>query len=86
MNQNKIPQNPSLLGVPSGVSKTISEPTVRFAQTMHLSCTDTSTLSKQTKWDSTWLMSPKSSIGCVQNDFWAYGMFGTNPALILPQN
>jgi hypothetical protein len=28
------------------VSKTIFEPLVHFAQTMHLSCTDTNTVSK----------------------------------------
>jgi hypothetical protein len=33
--------------------------------------------------DSTWPTSPKSSIGCVQNDFRAYGAFGTNRAPIL---
>ena len=38
---------PHHLGVPSGVSKMISEPMVRLAQTMHLSCTDTNTTSKQ---------------------------------------
>jgi hypothetical protein len=25
------------------------------------------------KWDSTWPMSPRSTIGSIQNDFWAYG-------------
>jgi gamma-glutamylcysteine synthetase len=35
--------------VPSGASKMISKPTVCLAQTMHLSCTDTNTISKWTK-------------------------------------
>jgi hypothetical protein len=26
----------------------------------------------------TWTSSPRSTIRCVQNDFWAYGMFGAN--------
>jgi hypothetical protein len=34
------------LGVVLGASKTISEPTVCLAETMHLSCTDTNTISK----------------------------------------
>jgi hypothetical protein len=38
---------------------------------------------KAMKQDSTWPMSPSSSIVCVQNDFWAYGMFGTNSAPLL---
>jgi hypothetical protein len=37
---------PHHLGVPSGVSKTVSEPMVHFTQTVHLSCTDTNTVSK----------------------------------------
>jgi hypothetical protein len=37
------------LGVLSGVSKIISEPTVCLAQTVHVSCTDTNTISKWTK-------------------------------------
>jgi hypothetical protein len=30
--------------------------------------------------------SPRSSIGCVQDEFWAYGMLGTNYAPILCQD
>jgi hypothetical protein len=102
------------LGVLSGVSKTISEPTVCLAQIVHLSSTDTNTISKWTnprfhmthvtlefhqvrpKWflrllyiwhkpctylasrfalslnglnrASTWDSSPRSSIGCFQNN------------------
>jgi hypothetical protein len=37
------------------------------------------------KWDSTWAMSPRSTIRCVKNDFWDYGTFGTNSAPILHQ-
>jgi hypothetical protein len=47
----------------------------------------TQTLSpNRPKWDSTWPMSPRSSIGCVQNDFWAYGTLGTKRAPILRQD
>jgi hypothetical protein len=38
------------------------------------------------KQDSAWPTSPRSSIECVQNDFWAYGTFGANRATILPQD
>jgi hypothetical protein len=34
---------------------------------------------------STWASSPRSTIRCVQNDFSAYGTFGTNHAPILHQ-
>jgi hypothetical protein len=46
MRWNELPLEPRHLGVPSGVSKTIFEPMVRSAQTMHLYCTDTNTISK----------------------------------------
>jgi hypothetical protein len=41
--------DPRHQGVPLSVSKMISKPVVRSAQTIHLSCTDTSTVSKRTK-------------------------------------
>ena len=44
--QNEIPLEPRHLVVPSCASKMISKPMVRLAQTMHLSCTDTNTVSK----------------------------------------
>jgi hypothetical protein len=33
------------------------------------------------KWASTWASSPRSTIECIQNDFYAHGTFGTNRAL-----
>jgi hypothetical protein len=38
------------------------------------------------KQDSTWPMSPRSSIGCIQNDCRAYGSFIVNSAPILHQD
>ena len=35
---------------------------------------------------STWALSPRSTIGCVWNDFWAYGTFSANRAPILYQH
>jgi hypothetical protein len=49
MNCIKLPLEPHHLGVPTGASKMISEPMVCLAQTVHLSCTDTNTISKRTK-------------------------------------
>ena len=46
---NEIPHDPRHLGVPSGASKTISEPMVRSAQTVHRSCVKIITISKQTE-------------------------------------
>jgi hypothetical protein len=34
----------------------------------------------------TWALSPRSTIVCVQNDFWGYGTFGINRAPILRQD
>jgi hypothetical protein len=102
---------------------------VRLAQKVHLSCTDTTTVSKwievrfhiinvtleihsvcpkqfltlcyvwrkpciylasrfalspnRPKRASTWASSPRSTIGCIQNNFYAYGSFGANRAPIL---
>jgi hypothetical protein len=49
MDRNTIPHDPCHLGVPSGASKTISEPVVRSVQTVHQSCVKISTISKWTK-------------------------------------
>jgi hypothetical protein len=49
MNQNELALEPRHLGVPSGASKTILEPMVRSAQTVHLSCTYANSVSNRTK-------------------------------------
>ena len=49
MDRNEVPHDPRHLGVPSGASKMISEPMVRLAQTMHLSCVKINTISKRTE-------------------------------------
>jgi hypothetical protein len=50
-----------------------------FAELVHLSCTYTNTISKRTEMRFEFHQ-------CVQNNFWAYGMFGTNCAPILRQD
>jgi hypothetical protein len=47
MDRNNVPLEPHHLVVPSDASKMISKPMVHLVQTMHLSCTDTNTVSKQ---------------------------------------
>jgi hypothetical protein len=47
--RTELPLEPRHLGVPSSASKMISMPMVRSLQTLHLSCTDTNTMSKWTK-------------------------------------
>jgi hypothetical protein len=61
----------------------ISEPVVHLAQTIHLSCVKISTISNELNQASTWAWSSRSTIGCVQNNFWAYGIFSTDHAPIL---
>jgi hypothetical protein len=82
----KDPLEPHTQGVPSGASKTISEPMVHSAQTLHLSCVKISTISNKLNKASTGASSPRSTIGCVQNYFWAYGTFGANRTPILCQD
>jgi hypothetical protein len=74
MDRNELLVEPCHLGVQLGVSKTISEPMVRSAQIVHLSCTNTN-ISKQTK--------TRFQMTHVTYDFWAYDKFGANRAPIL---
>jgi hypothetical protein len=48
MDRNELPFEPCLQEVPSGAAKMISELVVRLAETVHLSCTETNTVSKWT--------------------------------------
>jgi hypothetical protein len=82
----KHPLEPRHQGVPSGASKMISEPVVRSTQTLHLSYVKIGTISNKLNQASTWASSPWSTIRCVHNDFWFYGMFSTNHAPILNQH
>jgi hypothetical protein len=66
---NKHPLKPRHLGVSSGASETVSEPMVHSAQTMHLYCTDTNTISKRTEMRFHMTHSSRTSIWCVQDDF-----------------
>jgi hypothetical protein len=47
MDQNELPLDPRHVGVPLGASKMVSPPMVCLAQTMHLSCFEINTISKQ---------------------------------------
>ena len=49
MDPNKLPLEAHHLGVLSGASKMISKPMVFLAQTVHLSCANADTMSKQTE-------------------------------------
>jgi hypothetical protein len=86
MDQNEIPQDSRHLVVPSSASKMIYEAVVRLVQTMHLSCVKSRTISKWYSLASTLASSPRSTIGCVQNNLWAYNTFDANRAPILHQD
>jgi hypothetical protein len=73
MDRNELSFETHHLGVPSGVSKTIYKPMIRSAQTVHLSCIKISTISKWTETSFHLSLSARSTIGCVQKDFWADG-------------
>jgi hypothetical protein len=77
---------PTRLGLPSGVSRWFMslcyvwhKPRTYLASRLTLS-------PNGLKQASTWASSPRSIIGCVQNYFWAHGMFGANRAPILRQH
>ena len=86
MDRNELPLEPCHLVVPSGVTKMISEPMIRLVQTMHLSCTDANTTSKQKEERFHKTHAAKEFIRCIQNDFLAYGTFDANRAPILRQD
>jgi hypothetical protein len=67
------------------VSKMIFEPMARLAQTMHISCIDTNTVSKLTKTRFHRTHVAELFHRVCPNDFWAYGTFVANRAHILCQ-
>jgi hypothetical protein len=67
MDRTELLLEPHHLGVPSRVSKMIFVPMVCSVQTVHLSCTDTNTVSKWTKTRFHMTHVTYESIGCVQN-------------------
>ena len=86
MDQNKIPHDPRHQGVPLRASKTISDPMEYSVQTKQLTCIKITISPNGLKWASTWPTSPRSTIGFIQTDFCAYGMFSANLAPILCQD
>ena len=82
MDRNELPYHSRHLGVPYGVPKMISMPVVHSTQTVHLSCAEINTMSKWTEMSFDLTLVPRSTIGCSQNDFQAYGTFGANHAPI----
>jgi hypothetical protein len=75
--------DPRHLEVLSGASKTISEPMVYSVQTVHLSWVRLALSPNRLKRASTSALTARSTIGCVQTNFWAYGTFGSNRAPFL---
>jgi hypothetical protein len=85
MTRNEFPLERRHLGVPSGASKIISVRPKWILTLLYVwrkPCTylaPTLTPSPNgPKQDSTWPSSPRSTIGCFQNDFWPYSMFDGN--------
>jgi hypothetical protein len=83
---NKLPLEARHLGVLFAMSKTISEPMEHSTQAVHLYCTDTNTISKRTETRFHMTLSARSSIGSIQDDFRADGIFDTNCTPILRQD
>jgi hypothetical protein len=81
--RNEVLHDPHNLGVPSGASKMISKPMVCLGQTVHLSCVKISAISKPIEMRFHISFVTKDYHRCIQNNFGAYGTFGTNRAPIL---
>jgi hypothetical protein len=86
MDRNKILHDPRHLGVPSGASKMISEFTVVRCKPCTYLESRLALYPNGPKCASIWALSPRSTIRCIQNDFWGYRTFGTNRAPILHWN
>jgi hypothetical protein len=83
MYQNEISHDLRYLGVPSGIFKMISEPMVRLAQTVQLSCDKISTNSKQTKTSFHLSLVNLEYHRVHPKQFLSLGTFGTNRATIM---
>jgi hypothetical protein len=86
MNQNEFRVDPHHVGLPSVAPKMISKPIVHSAQTMHLSCVEINTISKQSQTSFHLTYNTRNIIRYAQSDFGAYGTFDVNPAPIFPRD
>jgi hypothetical protein len=64
----------------------ISEAMVHLVQTVHLSCTETNTVSKCTEMSIHLSLVTQEYLTVHLNNFWAYGMYGANHAPIMHRN
>jgi hypothetical protein len=83
MDRNEHPLEPRHLGVPSVASRTISEPMVCSTKPCIYLASRLALSPNRPKRASTRVSSPRSTIGCIQKDLWAYGTFGAKRAPIL---
>jgi hypothetical protein len=83
--RNRAPPDPRHLGVPSGASNTIYEPMVHLRKPSTYLALSLTLSQNRTKQDSTRPTSTRSSIGCLQYYFQAYGTFDANRAAIVHQ-
>ena len=67
--RNELPLEPRQLGVPSGASKMISEQWYVWRKPCTYLAVKLTPSLNWSKRGSTWPTSPRSSIGCIQNDF-----------------
>jgi hypothetical protein len=86
MDRNELTLEPCHLGVPSGAPKQF----LRLWYIWRKPCTCLAlklTLSpNRPKRAPIWASSPRSTIRCIQNNFWAYGIYGANHAPIMHRN
>jgi hypothetical protein len=83
MDRNEIQHDPCRLGVSLGASKMIFEPGYVWRKPCTYFVSRLALSPHGLKQASTRASSPRSTIGCIQNDSWAYGTFSTNGVPIL---
>jgi hypothetical protein len=86
MDRNELPLGPRNLGVLLGASKTIYVPMVVWCKPCTYLAPTLAMSPNGLKREFAWPTSTRSSIGCVQNDFWAQGTFSANHAPIVYQD
>jgi hypothetical protein len=81
IDQNELPVDPRHQEVPSAMPKMISPPVVHSQKPCSYLAPRLALSPNRPKRAFTWPTSPRSMIGCVQNNFQDYGTFGANLAL-----
>jgi hypothetical protein len=86
MDRNELLFEPRQLEVPSGAPKQFLRLWYIWRKPCNYLALKLILSPNGPKWASIWASSPKCTIWCIQNNFWAYGTYGANHAPIMHRN